>query len=70
VSSTMSHAAAMVCMPLPTKNTPPQIHKPRKAGWRRGLHKEVEGGMGDGRKDDGGRAGACVGCGCGAVHRG
>ncbi|MNV69244.1 hypothetical protein D3C71_1621480 [compost metagenome] len=43
VNSTMSHAAAMVCMPLPTKKMPPQIHRPRKAGWRRGLHKEVGG---------------------------
>jgi hypothetical protein len=33
----------MVCMPLPTKNTPPQIHRPRNAVWRKGLHKEVEG---------------------------
>jgi hypothetical protein len=33
----------MLCMPLPTKNTPPQIDRPRNAVWRRGLHKEVEG---------------------------
>ena len=42
VSSTISQAAAMACMPLPTKNTPPHSQSPRKAGWRRGLHKEVE----------------------------
>jgi len=38
----MSQAAAMLCMPLPTKKMPPQIHRPRNAGWRKGLHKEVE----------------------------
>jgi hypothetical protein len=39
----MSQAAAMLCMPLPTKKIPPQIHKPRNAGWRKGLQSEVEG---------------------------
>jgi hypothetical protein len=29
-------------MPLPMKNTPPQIHRPRKAGWRSGLQSEVD----------------------------
>ena len=46
VSSTMSQAAAMVCMPLPTKKMPPQTHSPRNAGWRRGLQSEVDGGIG------------------------
>lgn len=42
VSSTMSQAAAMVCMPLPMKNTAPQIQSPRKAGWRSGLQMDVD----------------------------
>ena len=41
VSSTMSQAAAMVCMPAPMKKIAPHIHRPRKAGWRRGLQMEV-----------------------------
>ncbi len=40
VSSIMSQAAAIDCMPLPMKNIPPQTHRPRKAGWRRGLQME------------------------------
>ena len=44
-SSTINHEAAMVCMPLPIKNTPPQSHSPRKAGWRRGLHRDEDEGM-------------------------
>jgi len=38
----MSQAAAMVCMPLPMKNTAPQIQSPRKAGWRSGLQMDVD----------------------------
>jgi hypothetical protein len=41
VSSTMSQAAAMVCMPAPMKKIAPQTHRPRKAGWRSGLQMEV-----------------------------
>ena len=40
VSSIMSQAADMDCMPLPMKKTPPQSQSPRKAGWRRGLQIE------------------------------
>jgi len=46
VSSTINQAAAMVCMPAPMKKMPPQIHKPRKAGWRSGLQMEVAAVMG------------------------
>ena len=46
LSSTMSQAAAMVCMPLPMKKTPPQSQSPRKAGWRRGLQMEWEADIG------------------------
>ncbi|OGB42027.1 MAG: hypothetical protein A2W72_20145 [Burkholderiales bacterium RIFCSPLOWO2_12_67_14] len=40
VSSTMSQAAAMVCMPAPMKKTPPHTQSPRNAGCRKGLQIE------------------------------
>jgi len=42
VSSIISQAAAIDCMPLPMKKIPPHRHRPLNAGWRKGAQIEVE----------------------------